>query len=334
MLARLPRHRERGQTLPLWTLGALACLSMALFLINYANLIRWQVRAQNAADSVSSASLSPIATYYNDLTMAVYAANVAEFRLRYLDQAIVNNLNALGCSAATAQCDADYDYLVRAYDNAQAAYVGAAGLVIALGEGQDNVTQFQAASTGAWQAIVPGQAQGADFLDCGDGDDTYKVCTANTDTAFTYYPLDVGGITGVNGVTGSDVGIGEPNTIDAAACVDIPLVATGFLKLPNKTFRAVGRSALGLIPISETISAVNALAPSGGSAYQPNEDWVTSAGGTESGGSYYTVDFSKLSFTLNFYTVGAIAPYKSFHPSSFPTPGTISSPKPCPSPTP
>jgi hypothetical protein len=326
-------HPQRGQTLPLWTLGSLACLSMALFLINYANLIRWQVRAQNAADSVSSASISTAANYYNSMTMAVYAANVGELRLRYLDQAIVNNLNGLGCNAATVQCDADYDYLVRAYDNAQAAYVDAAALVVVLAGGEDNTKQFQAASAGAWQAIVPGQAQGADFLDCGDSDDPYKVCTANTDSAFTYYPLDVPGIEGVDGNTGASFGIGQPNTIDAASCVDVPLVATGFLKLSNKTFRAVGRSALGLVPTTETISDVSALAPSGGSAYQPNEDWVTSSGGTDSG-TYYTVDFSSLSFTLHFYTPGAIAPYKSFHPSDYPTPGAISSPKPCPSPTP
>ena len=323
-------HRERGQVLPLWTLGSLACLAMALFLINYANIIRWQVRAQNAADSVSSASLSTTANYYNGMTLAVYAANVDELRLRYLDQAIVNNLNGLGCNASTANCDADYDYLVRAYDNAQAAYVDAAATVVALAGGMDNVHQFQAAGQGAWQAIVPGQVQGSAYLDCGDGDDIYKVCTANTDSSFTYYPLDVPGITGLDDNVGSDVGIGTPNTIDTAACADVPLVATGFLKIPIKTFRAVGRSALGLIPTTETISNVSTL---GSSTYQPNEDWVTSAGGTDTG-SYYTVDFSSLSFSLNFYSPGPIAPYKSFNPASFPTPGTISSPKPCPSATP
>ena len=91
------KHRfERGQVLPLWTVGSLACLSMIFFLINYANVIRWQVRAQNAADSASSASLSTIAQYYNDLSMTIYAADIAELRVRYLDQALVNNLNGLG----------------------------------------------------------------------------------------------------------------------------------------------------------------------------------------------------------------------------------------------
>jgi hypothetical protein len=323
---------QRGQVLPLWTLGALACLSMTLFLINYANLIRWQVRAQNAADSVSSASLSTVANYYNSMTMAVYAANVAELRLRYLDQALVNNLNALGCNSATVNCDADYDYLLTAYNNAQVAYVNAAAVVEQLAGGEDNVKQFQASGQGAWQAIVPGQAQGSAYLDCGDGDDTYKVCTANTDSAFTYYALDVPGIVGLDDNTGNSVGIGQANTIDTAACVDVPLVGVGFLKLPSKTFRAVGRSALGLVPTTETIANVGALGPSG-ARYQPNEDWVTSAGGTDSG-TYYTVDFTTLSFTLNFYAPGPVAPYKSFNPASIPTPSAITSPKPCPSATP
>jgi hypothetical protein len=327
------RHGQRGQVLPLWALGSLACLAMALFLINYANMIRWQVRAQNAADSLSSASLSTTANYYNGLSMALYAATVDELRLRYLDQAIVNNLHGIGCNAATVQCDADYDYLVRAYDNAQAAYVNAVALVVVQTGGMDDTTQFQAAGQGAWEAVAPGAAQTAVFLDCGDGDDPYKVCTSGTDTAFQYYALDVPGEIGIDGTTGSDVGIGKPNTIDTAACVDIPIIATSFLKVPVKTFRAVGRSALGLIPTTQTIADVSLIGPSG-SPYQPNEEWVTASGGTDAGGSSYVVDFSSLSMSLTFFAPGPIAPYKSFHPASYPTPGAITSPKPCPSPTP
>lgn len=329
LAARRSHHGARGQTLPLWTLGALASLSMVLFLINYANVIRWQVRAQNAADSVSSASLSTVADYYNGLTMALYAADVDELRLRYLDQAIVNNLNSEGCTGnPSVNCDVDYDYLVRAYNNAQAAYVNAVQLVQVLTGGEDDVAQFQAASEGAWQAIVPGAAQGSAYLDCGDGDDTWKVCSGDTDTAFTYYPLDVGGVSNIYGTTGSNVGIGEPNTEDVASCVDVPLVQVGFLKLPIKSFRAVGRSALGLVPSIETVSNVAAL---GSGSYQPSEDWVTSAGGTDSG-TYYTVDFTSLSFTLPFFAPGPIAPYTAFDPTTYPTPSAISTPVACPTP--
>jgi hypothetical protein len=327
------RNGERGQVLPLWTLGSLACLSMVLFLINYANIVRWQVRAQNAADSVTMGSLSTTANYYNNLTMAVYAATVAEYRVRYLDQALVNNLRGIGCNASTVECDADYDYLWRAYMNAQAAYVESTAEVIVLTGGQDNVKQFQAAAAGAWEAIVPNTPNGASFLDCGDGDDSYKVCTANTDTAFNYYPLDVPNEVGLNGATGSDVGIGKNNRIDAVSCVDVPLVATGYLKLPIKSFRAVGRSALGLIPTPQVISNVGALGPVG-SPYQPTEDPVIASGGTDSGGNYYKVDFSSLSFSLNWYSPGPIKAYTSFNPTTFPTPAAITSPAPCPSPTP
>ncbi len=331
MLAkRAPHAGERGQTLPLWVLGSLAFLTLSLFLVNYANIIRWQIRAQNAADAIGGAPLSTTADYFNGLTMDLYAADLDEMRLRYLDQAIVNNLKGVGCST---YCDHDYDYLVVAYNNAQAAYVEEINLLDTVTTNEDNVTQFQAAALGAWQATVPGTTQGSDYLDCGDGDDDYKVCTANTDPAFTYYALDVPGVAGLNGVTGASVGIGATNTVDVASCADIPLVQPKFLHLTKSTFRAVGRAALGLIPTPETFTVSNLVPSPGASPYQPNEDPPKADGSTDDTTSAYTVDFSTLTFTVNFYAPGPIAPYTSFNPFSFAVPSSLTSPAPCPVPT-
>ena len=49
---------QRGQTLPFWVIGVLITLSLAFFLANYVNMVAWQIRAQNAADSAASGALS------------------------------------------------------------------------------------------------------------------------------------------------------------------------------------------------------------------------------------------------------------------------------------
>jgi hypothetical protein len=311
---------------------------MALFLINYSTLIRWQIRAQNAADGASGGTLSPIADYYNGLTMTVYAAEVDEMRLRYLDQAIVNNLtggvsSGIGCSTQLT-CDQDYDALVMAFDDARSAYVDNAFVLDLQTTQEDQAGQFDYASEGAWDAIaLQANTQGSSdpaYLDCGDGDDQYKTCDAYLDPAFSYYPINIPGIKGLNGLVGSGVGIGTTNTVDSAACVDVPFVSPGFLKIGKNTFRAVGRSALGLVPTPEGPFTVSSLATSGGVAYQPNEDPVKNAGFTETG-TGYIVDFSSLSLKVNFYAPGPVAPTASFNPSSFPTPSSLTSPLPCPS---
>ena len=43
-------HAQRGQALPLSVFGIIAMLIFAYFALDFGNGIRWQLRAQNAAD--------------------------------------------------------------------------------------------------------------------------------------------------------------------------------------------------------------------------------------------------------------------------------------------
>ena len=78
----LATHSQRGQTLPFWAIGMVAILALLFFTINYANLVRWNIRAQNAADSAASAGVATDANMHNELNTILYAATIDEARMR------------------------------------------------------------------------------------------------------------------------------------------------------------------------------------------------------------------------------------------------------------
>jgi len=85
MLDTSKRHSgERGQVLPLWIAGSIAALALAFLTLNYANSVRYQIRAQNAADSAASAVVAIQSDQWNEMTALLYADDVEEFRFRKL----------------------------------------------------------------------------------------------------------------------------------------------------------------------------------------------------------------------------------------------------------
>src|SRR5260370_33522507 len=90
---------------------------MMLFVLNYALNVSWTVRAQNAADSASAATHSAVANVYNEESTLLYAASVDEFRLRALNQAILNTINHNGGCRATVRgaCQANHKPLMQAH---------------------------------------------------------------------------------------------------------------------------------------------------------------------------------------------------------------------------
>ncbi len=96
-------HASRGQVLPLWVVAILTTFVLAFLAINYGNTLRWQMRAQNAADAAAQAVMAIQTQHFNELTAALYASNVEEFRIRLLLDGMLNALNgAGGCTGAPA----------------------------------------------------------------------------------------------------------------------------------------------------------------------------------------------------------------------------------------
>src|SRR5690242_18037437 len=96
-------NRERGQTMPFWLLATVMAVTMLLFAGNYETMIAWQIHAQNAADSATAIALSPTVNVLNEESTILYASAISEYRLRYLNQGLLNAINGRGC-ADQASC--------------------------------------------------------------------------------------------------------------------------------------------------------------------------------------------------------------------------------------
>lgn len=263
---------RNGQTFPFWVFGTILCLTLVFFTANYTNSMRWELRAQNAADSAASAAISTDANMDNELSTMMYASAVEETRLRYLNQAILNTINGVGgCNPAPGQsCDQDYQSLVAAYSTAAANY----DTLVQLMRQADNFTQG-GQQNGPWKAMDLMNSD-CSVLDC----------------AFAITPLDV------------TTGPGSAETVDIVACKNVPTIAPQMFGFGSgNTFQAMARSAQTLSPIYETFSP-STTNPQNGQPYQPNEpQWATYPFPS------YTVDFTSLSVSLSWEVAGFTKPY-------------------------
>jgi hypothetical protein len=222
---------QRGQTLPFWTLAIAATLSLLFFMTNYANTVRWQIRAQNAADSAASAGIATDANMYNERTTLLLAAAVEETRLRYLLQAVLNTINDPGgCGTA---CDADYTKLVAAYAAATAAHAKVISSMT-----KADVYAPGTLKNGADKAVAMASANCA-ILDC----------------SFTYTAkID-----------------GAADTVDVTACKKVPFFSPTLLgQSAGASFTALGRSVAVLSPVAETF-VPGGVDPQTGLPFQADE---------------------------------------------------------------
>jgi hypothetical protein len=229
---RVTRHAQRGQTLPLWTLSIAAILALLFFLTNYSNTVRWQIRAQNAADSAAAAGIATDANMYNESSTLQFAAAVEETRMRYLLQAIVNTIDHPSGCGTTSACDADYTKLVTAYAAAATKYNQ---VIVSL---RKALPLTGGLKNGAAQAVALASTNCA-VLDC----------------AFTYTAA-------INGTA---------ETVDVVACKKVPFLSPQLLgQATGSSFTALGRSVATLGTINETFVPGN-VNPATGAAYQPDE---------------------------------------------------------------
>jgi Putative Flp pilus-assembly TadE/G-like len=236
----------RGQSIPFWTFATIGVLAMMLFVLNYALNVSWTIRAQNAADSASAATHSAVANVYNEESTLLYAASVDEFRLRALNQAILNTINHNGGCSATigGTCEQNYNQLVQAYTQVEKNY---ADLVHLLGQANQLT---QAGQNTAAQKIFS-------LLNPCGGSSTLL------DTAFCYTYVGYSNAQG----HGSKA---TPSVVQVVACRNVPWIGGGLFGLGAKfTAVASGASAIASAQVEHFVpSAVNAATSQ---PYQSNE---------------------------------------------------------------
>lgn len=282
---------QRGQTLPFWVIGVLIVLSMMFFLANYANAIAWQVRAQNAADGAASAVLSVQANVYNEYSTILYATAVDEYRIRTINQAILNTIYGDGCNGSA--CDSDYATLTAEYDNAVYSYTEDIHLL-------DQANNMSQAGQSTDQAKALSLIAGSNW------------CASANDYAcqFGFKVLDASSTTGTNG-NGNNGGYiaGGDNETDLIACKNVSYFGAGLLGLANTaTYQVLGRAAAAIIPAYSENFTPSSTNPQSGQPFQPTEtQWAIDAPSQPA----LQVNFSGLTVSLNWYEAGTIRPYIS-----------------------
>lgn len=125
-------HRKsRGQVLPMWALGIITTFGLMFLALNYGNAIRWQIRAQNAADSAASAAVGIQAERWNVMTATLYASSVEEYRIRrLLDSLLLTMDQSGGCTGSLNPFDPLYKSYAfgscnRVYGDLRTAYMRA-----------------------------------------------------------------------------------------------------------------------------------------------------------------------------------------------------------------
>jgi hypothetical protein len=251
MLTRTARDSERGQTLPIWTFAVLAALALMFFSLNYANVIRAQVRAQTVADMLAQTMLGVQATRWNKLTMALYAADVEEYRIRSLMASMYDAANEEGpCNpvpddlAHYGSCLNIYNALVPQLYKAVIRYKADAYAIDALSYQQSEANTVQYEGMRATSEIACGQTP-AVSSECGQ----FHYHTINFGYRSTTQAVIKDALyTHVGGVTGTAPAVNwQPLQIEVSVCETVNPITTIFGAQPAPI---VGRAAATMAPIT------------------------------------------------------------------------------------
>ena len=300
----LTRH-SRGQTLPIWAMGIAAALTLAFAAIQYGEVLRWQVRAQNAADAAAVAALSVQTQTWNQQLALVYAASVEEWRIK-------NLLNALqaaayadpGCRNGGSDCQAAFDVLRQQYYRAVQRYTTDVQLV-----NRTSHYTFDQAHADA-KAIVTGLQANCGATGGGDCAFTYNVVSVTPRAALNDVEQSAGVWAVNNGTTAAVKLDYTPAQIEIVTCAKIAPAVPSFLSFKPPTFTAIGRAAATSAMVTQEwiqpgtivnpttgapfqapetlgLSNTTATGPSTGSG---NWNWFTIAFGGNSAKAYPTYD--------------------------------------------
>lgn len=278
--------RSRGQTLPIWSLGIAAALVLAFAAMQYGEVLRWQIRAQNAADAAASASLSAQTQTWNQQLALLYAASVEEWRIRHLLsglQAAAYNDPGCGGSCSTAFATLKNEYL-----RAVARYTTDVQLI----NRTSQYTQTQAANDA--RALVQQLQQNCGTPGGGDCAFTYNVVRVQARAVLNDVEQDGGAWVINNPGTFATVKTDYvPVQIEIVTCAKVAPVVPSFLNFQPPTFTAIGRAAATSAMVTqEWLQPGYQVNPRTGAAFQPVEAVVPGATGSgPNGWNWFAINF-------------------------------------------
>jgi hypothetical protein len=288
---RVARNAERGQTLPFWVMGILVALALTFFVGNYANTVKEQIHAQNAADSAASAALGKDAAALNTTQTFLAAVDMQQLKVQDAEAAIPYLLGTSPCGPSNllnATC-------VTALEGAAQSVASANQSLVNL---QNTITNFAANTTNTTTTPVitanstEGQVTGL-----------LSTATANSTIKSLFAPNGSNGCA-VNVLTDCDYDYttylsmnssGYP-VVDEYTCKVVNNNAWSFLHLPMKSYYSIGHTTATLAPLS---SAYNTSTL--GNALQTTSSLY-------SGNTSVLGDISALNINSQFFTAVAAPP--------------------------
>ncbi len=289
-------HSQRGQTLPIWAFGSLTTLVLLAMALSFGSTLRWQMRAQNAADAAARGMLTVQTSQWNETIAQLHAAAVEEYRIRYIINDLLEVISGSGgCDSkpgdeGPATCTAIYASLRQNYLDALTRYTNDIALLhrISYPSQEDQVEAIAAALTLYQQNC--GKPNGGDcafnyslvgYQPRADSyvEDVYSDCCA----------FAVGGGTSVT--PKPDL---SPLELEIVACANVQPLLGSFFKFTPQTYQAVGRAAATSIMSTQEFMYVGSINnPVSGQVFQPSE-YPDSTAGTSvfgNGDPNYRIDF-------------------------------------------
>jgi hypothetical protein len=294
MLNTRSRHRERGQVLPVWCLGIVAMLIMVLMAVRYADIVRWQIRAQNAADAAAQAVLALQTQQFNEMNSVLYASAVEEYRIRTLLYGLELTAYGNGGCSADGSCPARYKALYTAYLKAAARYREQVVLLNRITSNMDADTMHSDADalvTHLSNPTVCGQAGGGDcafsyrLLDFSPRSPVYTVEKDARSFITPSYGDYMSAAVGVNRSL-------TPAMTEVSVCADIPSPIPAFLNFKPKPFRVIARAAATAVMVEQDWFQPGQLNNGWtGRRYQPFETWSGSTSDDGLNVDWYITNF-------------------------------------------
>jgi hypothetical protein len=312
----------------MWIAAVLSAFAFMFMIVNYGNTLRWQMRAQNAADAAAQAVMAIQTQHFNEITAMLYASNVEEFRIRLLLDGMLNALNGGGgCGSlpasqkasgqplfgtGTNSCDQVFANLLPYYEESVQRYTNDLYQL-------NNVATLTTFTN--WQSDSAAMVAHLDSSTNCNTTTTTTVVNDGGDCAFKY---TLNGIA-TRGNLSTDAAdaykfsvhaslpedenanLFDPGMVDIVTCAKVPPIIALFGALNAKPHYVIGRAgATGVITEEDWFQPGTLVDPVRGSiAFQPNENY-TPADSTL-GYDWYGVSFGGTAWS----TVAVPDPYHS-----------------------
>jgi hypothetical protein len=319
------KHASRGQVFPLWIVAVLTTFTLSFLAIDYGNSVRYQIRAQNAADAAAQAVMALQSQRFNETALALYNANVEEFRIRSLLHGMVLSLSGVGActwsggtyphynapGTASTDCMKTFDTLLKNYDAASNRYTtdvarlndAAASLGTTAWESDaSSLLATLAAHCNGDTTTTPNTTGG----DCqvkytlnGIGNRRTGIIQVANDTYNVFMPDAPYIIQGTPLNAQNENTALDPGFVDITTCITVPPVIPtfGFLHLPS--YHAIGRAGATATAAESDWFMPEMLTDNvRGGYFQPSEEYVSPSITDASGNNWYDVNYGGANWAI------------------------------------